>query len=150
MHALQHACTPGCLCMLCHGDCLVQNAWCRSAAASFRASVRHNSRSREGLIDHKLLFSLLTSTPEMHPAPRCSCQTQLKAYGLQEYEARWFFQQLIVALDYCHRLGVVSRDVSCRIAQPFCVDACGRQLCSLYACFPSQKNLADLLLVCCR
>ena len=23
--------------------------------------------------------------------------------GLKEDEARWFFQQLIVALDYCHR-----------------------------------------------
>ena len=34
-----------------------------------------------------------------------------KKGGLQENEARWFFQQLIVALDYCHRKGVVNRDV---------------------------------------
>lgn len=24
--------------------------------------------------------------------------------GLKEEEARWFFQQLIVGLDYCHRM----------------------------------------------
>ena len=30
---------------------------------------------------------------------------------LQEHEARWFFQQLVIALDYCHRMGVVSRDI---------------------------------------
>ncbi|CAL8468575.1 g8115 [Coccomyxa elongata] len=31
--------------------------------------------------------------------------------GLQEVEARWFFQQLMIALDYLHRVGVVSRDI---------------------------------------
>ncbi|KXZ48147.1 hypothetical protein GPECTOR_30g243 [Gonium pectorale] len=31
--------------------------------------------------------------------------------GLREDEARWFFQQLIVGLDYCHRMGVVNRDI---------------------------------------
>jgi serine/threonine-protein kinase SRK2 len=30
---------------------------------------------------------------------------------LQEDDARWFFQQLIVGLDYCHRMGVVNRDI---------------------------------------
>ena len=30
---------------------------------------------------------------------------------LQEHEARWFFQQLIIALDYAHRMNVVSRDI---------------------------------------
>ena len=29
----------------------------------------------------------------------------------QEHEARWFFQQLIIALDYAHRMSVVSRDI---------------------------------------
>ncbi len=30
---------------------------------------------------------------------------------MQEDDARWFFQQLIVGLDYCHRMGVVNRDI---------------------------------------
>ncbi len=30
---------------------------------------------------------------------------------MQEHEARWFFQQLIIALDYAHRMNVVSRDI---------------------------------------
>ncbi|KXZ50290.1 hypothetical protein GPECTOR_17g929 [Gonium pectorale] len=30
---------------------------------------------------------------------------------LPEGDARWFFQQLILALDYCHRRGVVNRDL---------------------------------------
>ena len=30
---------------------------------------------------------------------------------MQEEDARWFFQQLIVGLDYCHRMGVVNRDI---------------------------------------
>ena len=29
----------------------------------------------------------------------------------QEDDARWFFQQLIVGLDYCHKMGVVNRDI---------------------------------------
>ena len=28
----------------------------------------------------------------------------VKKNGLREDEARWFFQQLIVALDYCHKM----------------------------------------------
>lgn len=31
--------------------------------------------------------------------------------GLPESDARWYFQQLALALDYCHRKGVASRDV---------------------------------------
>ncbi|KAL6778757.1 hypothetical protein ACKKBF_B04765 [Auxenochlorella protothecoides x Auxenochlorella symbiontica] len=31
--------------------------------------------------------------------------------SLGEPEARWFFQQLIVGIDYCHRMGVASRDI---------------------------------------
>jgi len=31
--------------------------------------------------------------------------------GLKESEARWFFQQLIVGVDYLHRMGVASRDI---------------------------------------
>ncbi|KAK9840946.1 hypothetical protein WJX81_001908 [Elliptochloris bilobata] len=31
--------------------------------------------------------------------------------GLEEAEARWFFQQLIIGMDYCHKMGVVNRDI---------------------------------------
>ncbi|GAB4822382.1 hypothetical protein N2152v2_009428 [Parachlorella kessleri] len=31
--------------------------------------------------------------------------------GLPEPEARWFFQQLLIGLDYCHRRGVMNRDI---------------------------------------
>ena len=31
--------------------------------------------------------------------------------GLPEADARFFFQQLVMGLDYCHRMGVVNRDV---------------------------------------
>eukprot|EP00884_Botryococcus_braunii_P022447 jgi/Botrbrau1/8887/Bobra.0148s0007.1 len=31
--------------------------------------------------------------------------------GLEEPEARWFFQQLILGMDYCHKMGVVNRDI---------------------------------------
>ena len=30
---------------------------------------------------------------------------------LQEQEARWIFQQLIIGLDYCHSQGVANRDL---------------------------------------
>lgn len=30
---------------------------------------------------------------------------------LKETQARWFFQQLILAIDYCHRRGVANRDI---------------------------------------
>ncbi len=33
--------------------------------------------------------------------------------GLSEKLARWFFQQLIVALDYCHKVGRFIRPDSC-------------------------------------
>jgi len=35
----------------------------------------------------------------------------VKKNGLKEHEARWFFQQLIVSIDYCHRMGIANRDI---------------------------------------
>lgn len=34
-----------------------------------------------------------------------------KKGGLTEDQARWFFQQLIIGLDYCHKMGVANRDI---------------------------------------
>lgn len=31
--------------------------------------------------------------------------------GLSETTARWYFQQLILAVDFCHKMGVVNRDI---------------------------------------
>jgi len=31
--------------------------------------------------------------------------------GLDEDTARWFFQQLMLSVDFCHRMGVVNRDI---------------------------------------
>ena len=49
----------------------------------------------------------------------------LKRRGrLQEHEARWFFQQLIFGLDYCHRRGVVNRDLKLVRCRPRTHTAC--------------------------
>ncbi len=50
---------------------------------------------------------------------RCGCgalsirasRAPLCRDGLSEKDARWFFKQLMLALDYCHKLGVSSRDI---------------------------------------
>ncbi len=34
--------------------------------------------------------------------------------GIAEADARWLFQQLIIAVDYCHRLGIANRDIKVR------------------------------------
>ena len=45
----------------------------------------------------------------------------VKKNGLKEEEARWFFQQLIVGLDYCHRMVSKQRwHTSCRGASHPC------------------------------
>ena len=35
--------------------------------------------------------------------------------GLSEDEARWFFQQLVLGLDYCHKMGIVNRDIKLEV-----------------------------------
>ena len=34
--------------------------------------------------------------------------------GRPEDEAHYIFQQLLVAIDYCHRLGIANRDIKAR------------------------------------
>ena len=31
--------------------------------------------------------------------------------GILEDDSRWLFQQLIIAVDYCHKLGIANRDI---------------------------------------
>lgn len=45
-----------------------------------------------------------------YPCSPCSC-TAVQLQGVPEAEARHFFQQLIVALAYTHRVGIANRDV---------------------------------------
>ena len=34
--------------------------------------------------------------------------------GVPEADARWLFQQILVAVDFCHRLGIALRDIKVR------------------------------------
>jgi serine/threonine-protein kinase SRK2 len=34
-----------------------------------------------------------------------------RSKGLSEADARWYFQQLVISIDYCHRMGVANRDI---------------------------------------
>ena len=49
-----------------------------------------------------------------------------QAVGLPEADARWFFQQLVLGLDFCHRLGIAHQvggapliQASCPISGPY-------------------------------
>ncbi len=43
--------------------------------------------------------------------------------GVPETDARWFFQQFIIAVDYCHRLGIANRDIKVRCVAPLSYSA---------------------------
>jgi hypothetical protein len=44
--------------------------------------------------------------------------------GIAEADARWLFQQLIIAVDYCHRLGIANRDIKVPLLQQRFITAC--------------------------
>lgn len=50
-------------------------------------------------------------TYTIYPPPPPTPQYVVSRRGLPESEARWFFQQLMLGMDYCHRKGVMSRDI---------------------------------------
>ena len=46
--------------------------------------------------------------------PRLATDTRLLIFlqrGLPEGDARWLFQQIALAVDFCHRLGIALRDI---------------------------------------
>ena len=55
----------------------------------------------------RLLPPAAAPPPRHPPTLGTRSSTQL----IQEDDARWFFQQLIIGLDYIHRSGVVNRDI---------------------------------------
>lgn len=62
--------------------------------------------------------------------------------GLSENEARWFFQQLVLGLDYCHKMGVVNRDIKLENAS---LDGASRRPLLKICDFGYSKHVADSL-----
>ena len=56
---------------------------------------------------------------------------------MSEDDARWIFQQLIVAVDYCHRLGIANRDIKVHCMH-LCYMHCGWVLPS--ACMRRERG----------
>ncbi len=50
-------------------------------------------------------LSAVVAAPQMQRAPAA------RRKGLCESMARWFFQQTVLALDYCHKMRISNRDV---------------------------------------
>ncbi|PSC67166.1 sulfur stress regulator [Micractinium conductrix] len=79
--------------------------------------------SREIMHHQRLLHAHVVRFKECFAAPPYLCiamelvaggdllELVNEARGLPEDEARYLFQQLILAVDYCHRLGIMSRDI---------------------------------------
>ena len=75
--------------------------------------------------------SRVPQVPHIHRTSAC--------WAVQEDDARWFFQQLIVGLDYCHKMGVVNRDIkACPAAAWF-----GRSVCEVAAQMAYALQLAQ-------
>lgn len=91
-----------------------------------RAVLTQKKYPEREILNHRLLrhphvieFYKLFSIPNylgivMEFADGCSLFDMVKRFKrLNESMARWIFQQLIIAVDYCHRKGVSSRDIKC-------------------------------------
>jgi serine/threonine protein kinase len=68
--------------------------------------------------------------------------------GLSEDEARWFFQQLVLGLDYCHKMGIVNRDIKLEVssASQKLTAECSSWLCSAHAMQACVKAVLESLL----
>lgn len=99
----------------------------RNVAIKFVRSVLTQKKYPEReIMNHRLLrhphvieFRKLFAVPHflaivMEYADGCSLFELVKKFKrLNANITRWIFQQLIVAVDYCHRKGVSSRDIKC-------------------------------------
>jgi hypothetical protein len=96
--------------------------WCFSLISALEARrtvQRHAATARELLLLLQLLLLKLLRASQVTvsakgpacPAPAtfhaCCAAASLHVW----YCHRWFFQQLILAVDYCHRKGVANRDI---------------------------------------
>jgi serine/threonine-protein kinase SRK2 len=75
--------------------------------------LNHRSLRHPHVIEFKEVF---TTKDYICIAMEYACGGSLfhyvqRAGRLKEAAARWFFQQLIIALDFCHKKGVVNRDI---------------------------------------
>ncbi|EFJ42731.1 serine/threonine protein kinase 9, partial [Volvox carteri f. nagariensis] len=91
----------------------------RDECADFNLVSREVHSHRQLVHPHVIRFKRLGLTPDrrflymiMEYADRGDLLEYLRRRGrFREHEARWFFQQLVFGLDYCHQRGVVNRDL---------------------------------------
>jgi len=100
---------------ICTGNCQASSAMLALQITKYveRELLNHNRLLHPHIIQFKEVFltnEFLGIAMEFAPGGDMF-QYVKQRNGLQEYEARWFFQQLIIALDYCHKIGVVNRDI---------------------------------------
>lgn len=109
----------------------VQLAWDKKSNPRQQVAVKFMERGEKvtkyverEIINHRMLVHPhIVQFKEVFLTPRYLCivmeyapggdmfEYVVKKNGLKEDEARWFFQQLIVSIDYCHRMGVANRDI---------------------------------------
>lgn len=80
-----------------------------------REILNHRLLHHPHVIEFKKLFAVPGYLAiVMEYADGCSLfELVKKSKRLGPNMARWIFQQLIIAVDYCHRKGVSSRDIKC-------------------------------------
>ncbi|KXZ50289.1 hypothetical protein GPECTOR_17g928 [Gonium pectorale] len=91
----------------------------RDECADFNLVSREVHSHRQLVHPHVIRFKRLGLSPDkrflymvMEYADRGDLLDYLRKRGrFREHEARWFFQQLVFGLDYCHQRGVVNRDL---------------------------------------
>lgn len=94
------------------------------AAIKFLKRSEINKYVEGEIVNHSLLrHPHVIQFKEVFLTPECICIAMEYATGgslfhyvqkqgkLKEAVARWFFQQLIIGVEYCHKRGVANRDI---------------------------------------